>query len=1054
MSIQYIKEKIKLYPFHFSNIFYLIDEFKKFTPEKLKNKDFYFVERVITKDKDNEPAFISYILDSNLNFENLLSDIQSVIQKAEYNQILKNSSDYSDEAKVSKNRIEELIKESREKADLSPEEKEELLIHYLNIAFNFPTISKTVDKIAYEKMIINKKTPPPIILLKINGEKVYNAIDNEQIGVQIINDKQKFFFDEVLKILIAPRNQGQIHIALFPIYDGDITEENKELYGTFLGWFATIIQEEELNSLKSLKLSDLDLAIRNFKSNLRNFKSNFYNSIIKKLLATFVSGKEAIIKKIIENIHLTRIWKKAEINENQSINNTWELKDKKLIINFEKIISDIQPYLPIRLKINPQIYQEDIPKYITLYFPDDFIPPKDKDLENELINFYIKLLTEIYLELLKGREIRNTQIINTFSRIMSRNLPHNISSNVISLTTANLGITEFNIPALKRLLSYLHERTDINALITSDFPPTWSYPAWFLKEIMKNFLEKEYLLKYIAKSENVEIKKDSIKIYINEEECSNLDNDFLLAIPFAYTGFHTFYIILENIIRNSAKHRENKEQGIQIFIKINTDDENFVKFQIHDNITVKQEKVNEINKKIENPIVDNEGKPNLEDMGIAEIKIATAYLNKKSIQETGEADPDFLKATLLNGHLCYEFNIPKPKEILLLSNNKLKNENDFKKHSIYPLYIQKDEELPQNLSFDYEFIAVEEELTGKIEPIKHKLPERIIEIEKRDILKLQDPTNFKKSIYIKWLQKLAEDTGVKLPKEIYLYLYGGETETKIKKVENEAKEIINKILNKDQVSINNELINQIAETLPKKIMKLEEKPETLPDYFQTEQKNENIPEEININKVLTIRNITDITDMNTLQMENDKIYYLRHRKLPHRKNFFYFEPLTGNSTHFYLILSALKSTDDYLKFKLCCQLLENALTKICIWDERTSKTDILNTPYFGDDAIFYEYLKSAGVYVITSKEELDKINEKMYFLILHKGLMDKNIVKIEDLEELGEKFKRIVITSGRGKPQNLPPKTKFIPYSILEKLILSKPHHKFLLTQVLMNLKI
>ena len=208
MSIQYIKEKIKLYPFHFSNIFYLIDEFKKFTPEKLKNKDFYFVERVITK--DNKPAFISYILDSNLNFENLLSDIQSVIQKAEYNQILKNSSDYSDEAKVSKNRIEELIKESREKADLSPEEKKELLIHYLNIAFNFPTISKTVDKIAYEKMIRVEKTAPPIIFLKINGEKVYNAIDNEQIGVQIINDKEKFFFDEVLKILIAPRNQGQI----------------------------------------------------------------------------------------------------------------------------------------------------------------------------------------------------------------------------------------------------------------------------------------------------------------------------------------------------------------------------------------------------------------------------------------------------------------------------------------------------------------------------------------------------------------------------------------------------------------------------------------------------------------------------------------------------------------------------------------------------------------------------------------------------------------------------------------------------------------------------
>ena len=1014
-----IIEKIKFTHFHFSAIFSSIDEFKKFLPNKISNKNFYFIERIINE--NSQSAFINYILNTNLDPNELTKEILNVINEKDYEKILNKATEYSNDVKISAQKIQE-FKQKNSSNELNEEEKEELIIYYLNIAFNYPTTSETIDKITYNKLIQiqDENSPPPTIIIRIdkNNENIKVMHNNKELGTQNISPEESFFFNKVIKILIPEQNPT--HIALYSIYDGDITENNKQLYGNFLGWFATIIEQNELNNYN---LTPDDLI-----SSLRNFKTTFYNSVKEKFISTNITGKEKIIQKILNNIYLTRIWKKAEETQNviTDPNKPWILKDKILYVNFHKKITDAQKYLPQRLKINPTIYQENIPQCLALHFQNDFIPPNDENLKNELINFYINFLIDIYLELLKRREIRNIQILNAFSRIMERNFPHTLGSNVLSLLNSNLGISEFNIPNIKRTISYLHTRTEFLSLITSEFPAPWSYPAWFLKEIMKTFLEQSHLLKYIAKSENIRINKNSIKIYINNQKCSNLDSDFMITIPLAHIGFHAFFIILENIIRNSAKYRKNDNE-LEIYIRINTKEEN-VNFQIHDNIPKATETINEINNKLQEPLIDEEGKPILENLGIAEIKIATAFLNKKSIQETGEEKPDFIKAISINNCLAYEFQIPKPKEVLLiLNNNSILNnkKEEFKKNSIYLL----PPENLKNINLDFEFIAIEESLINKLDNLN--APERIIEINQSEID--HDPINFKKYIYKKWLQKLAKFANVELPKNIYLYIQAGSNiqiqPDILNELDEKCKDIINELFLKDE-------------------------PETIPDFL-TQQINPANPDSAQREDFF---NLIIIPDLNTIQNINDQIYYLRHYKLPSSAstsiNPLYLESLTGNSTHFYLISHLLKLNNDYLKFKLICQLLENALTKICIFDERTAQTDILEKPFFGgDDANFIEYLKKAGVFIIKQKDELSNLqNLPFYFLIIHKGLIDKKLLTLDELNNI-KNVKRILITSGRAKPHELPPGTKFIPYSIIENLILSKPHHKFLLTQVLMNIK-
>lgn len=207
--------------------------------------------------------------------------------------------------------------------------------------------------------------------------------------------------------------------------------------------------------------------------------------------------------------------------------------------------------------------------------------------------------------------------------IMSRNGSHNIGSHVLSALSHKAG----TMPDDRVLYQYIQQRMDYIATVTTEFP-NWTGPTRFVSNLMKTFLSQRHLLEHISESEGLGAwhfrgrqisaeQKAKIKIHVRKvnwtgaheniaeiekdfilysgqtvENQPNLSDDVSLAIPGGTVGQHAFYTILENIIRNAAKHgwskrsNDSKETNLEIHIDFREKAESCeVEFTIWDNMS-------------------------------------------------------------------------------------------------------------------------------------------------------------------------------------------------------------------------------------------------------------------------------------------------------------------------------------------------------------------------------------------------------------------------------------------------------------------------------------
>ncbi len=185
--------------------------------------------------------------------------------------------------------------------------------------------------------------------------------------------------------------------------------------------------------------------------------------------------------------------------------------------------------------------------------------------------------------------------------IMSRNGSHNIGSHVLAALSHNVG----TMPDDQVLYQYIQHRMDYIATATTE-RPTWSQPTRFVGEMVKRFLSQRHLLNFISQSEglkawefqsdkaqlegsggrikfhirkvsrilqkvdpttksnetksrsklvdDVDVVKDFIDYSEKKPAAIGLEHDVSLAIPGGVVGQHAFFTIIENIVRNAAKH--------------------------------------------------------------------------------------------------------------------------------------------------------------------------------------------------------------------------------------------------------------------------------------------------------------------------------------------------------------------------------------------------------------------------------------------------------------------------------------------------------------------
>lgn len=352
--------------------------------------------------------------------------------------------------------------------------------------------------------------------------------------------------------------------------------------------------------------------------------------------------------------------------------------------------------------------------YLTLIGETDEIDTIVKN-KNESVKNYISKIYLLTYELLKDQIkyisliFLNHSIKSAIAAIMSRNGSHNIGSHVL----AAVGTNSIDLPDDQILFKYIQHRMDYVAQITTEIPG-WTYSSLFVQDIMRRFYMQRHLLNNIARSEGLEAYeyqgrpkddkgkpsqnewtgqlKDKLIIKVKKHgsddylisPCDNIEKlDVLsLAIPGGVIGQHAFFAILENIIRNSAKHEwsgygsKSSQNNLEITIEYEDNlEKDFVVFRIWDNVsdvfrnsnmqnadkaTLANESPKKLMKKCKDKDSDSDefqelplhqklncylsksfvkqdtGELSKENWGLAEMKISAGYLNKRSIEEIGE----------------------------------------------------------------------------------------------------------------------------------------------------------------------------------------------------------------------------------------------------------------------------------------------------------------------------------------------------------------------------------------------------------------------------------
>ena len=470
-----------------------------------------------------------------------------------------------------------------------------------------------------------------------------------------------------------------------------------------------------------------------------------------------------------------------------------------------------------------------------------------------------------------SRYALSKSIQSSVAAIMSRNGSHNIGSHVL----AAVGNDSIDLPDDRILFKYIQHRMDYIAQTTTEIPQ-WSYSALFIQDMMRRFFMQRHLLNYIVRSEGLEAyeywKRRDNKNVKHEDGYTSFDNEsgrkliikvrkqgsdkyvispydrieqnqstLALAIPGGVIGQQAFFTILENVIRNSAKHewsvqKKTRPDNLEITVEYTDKAEyDFVVFKIWDNVSdvfrktgIKEneekdslsktllpgkfrEKCNnrdeveslplhqKLNCYLIKSFVNLEtGKLSKENWGLAEMKISTGYLNKRSIEEIGREGEEVLfkydevsgRPTSASGliraigvqdeskvyRLGFEFSIPKPKELLIIGKD-LPPANILNEARKKNVYFEKAE--PQSL--DYEFVVFQKErykeLKDKNDKFKYwhyphrlfgvcdddcqsELDKRIVSINEDELKDFRKEKNWngdwdrlKLFLYNKWIKK-------------------------------------------------------------------------------------------------------------------------------------------------------------------------------------------------------------------------------------------------------------------------------------------------------------
>ena len=410
---------------------------------------------------------------------------------------------------------------------------------------------------------------------------------------------------------------------------------------------------------------------------------------------------------------------------------------------------------------------------------------------------------------------RKEAIKSAKAAIMSRNLSHNLGSHVMSYLKQNFnsvqeiiangtletviekddkqGVGNNNelplLVGMGKFISYLQERQDYIATVSTDYIPCQSVVNF--KDAIYDELNPDYrfyrhkdnwtghkpaniLLQNIAKSEGLSrelLPKDNEEmqtknnIIIQFRSFNGIDSvskedrvafedlrKYNFSLPGGIMGRQAVFSIVENVIRNAAKHGSRQEgenlkltfdiydAGYEYDKEYSTaiDRQDLYVVTLTDNVKTKEETINDINEVIKKSFYDEGTDLTASNKGIKEMIISATWLRGIRIEEQNgeEIMAPILKARKSKeGYLQYDFCLPKVKKVAYLTNNQKTLEKNTSELNGFGWYIFALDEYKNLSNRSFEFILLDKSLSMNYEEIRQCSNNRLFQVA--------DSTNYK-----------------------------------------------------------------------------------------------------------------------------------------------------------------------------------------------------------------------------------------------------------------------------------------------------------------------
>ena len=637
-----------------------------------------------------------------------------------------------------------------------------------------------IEDIPFEGKLV-KKEADKVRPLEIDGH-LFNQIPNEFAEGHY--GKYKSYYEEWLPAVQEATFQDFPEILYYPIFDG-LTPLKGVLTG-YLGIYCTTLEAKEKikEYITESRLSIIQNTIN------AAYNKGTHNAILDSYKSLDDYPDPVIFW--IENLQLLHNWESIIIATGDSKEQLWWTKNEERTCCLDigralalyKNIAD-----PNNNTANP--FHNWQGKILELRFPEyPILNTAEIDDESPFLQRRmgetLGLLNDIMVrwQVLKNEQQAIQQARRAaVSQVLSRNMSHNIGSHVLAnlikrvrneyydilnITKGQLhGDDEIEIRKLSSFLEYIMHRMDFLADIATA-EPLMEVTSDVNRDVISKFRKNGYLKDFITGNDY------NFKLYYQK---SNPESS-IIALPNDLLGSHAFYIIVENFIRNTAKHAIIPGQTFHVHIlsDIDPNHPDYLRFRIYDNTGVSEpEKLaDQQNERLRLSILDKNRDLRREAWGMLEMKIAAAYLRKVPLhlidseiyapgEKSSQIKPALFRALNLDGNLGYEFYLHKPKEFLLIQSDK-GNQVFISVNSNGKSQIMQGFKLSTKQLAPYKIISVDTKATlDLIEPFKNKITRRVL---------VNHSSGSASDIWKNWIRDLCNKKNIS---EINIYkLYDGD----------------------------------------------------------------------------------------------------------------------------------------------------------------------------------------------------------------------------------------------------------------------------------------